>query len=163
MPQINQLSEILISQLFWLAVVFGIIYFVIARRMVPKIRQTVEAREKKIADDLGRAQAARAQADETEAAWRARMDSARAEAARLSQEAKQASSHETEARVRAASDKINLKIETAEQKIRDALSSARDEIETVAAEATSDLVKRLTGLTVGGNEAAAAVKAEFNV
>ena|SRR5947209_2867058 len=163
MPQINQLSEIFFSQLFWLAVVFGIIYFVIGRGMVPKIRGTVQAREKKIADDLARAQAARVQADETEAAWRARMDAARAEAARLSQEAKQESARETEARVKAAADKINLKVEKAEQKIRQSLSSARAEIETVAAEATRDMVKRLTGLAVGGNEAAAAVKAEFNV
>ena len=163
MPQINQLSEIFFSQLFWLAVVFGIIYFVIGRGMVPKIRGTVQAREKKIADDLARAEAARVQADETEAAWRARMDAARAEAARLSQEAKQESARETEARVKAAADKINLKVEKAEQKIRQSLSSARAEIETVAAEATRDMVKRLTGLAVGGNEAAAAVKAEFNV
>jgi len=163
MPQINQLSEIFASQLFWLAVVFGIIYFVIGRGMVPKIRGTVEARENRIADDLARAQAARAQADETEAAWRARMDAARAEAARLAQEAKQLSARETEARVKAATDKIDLKIDTAEQKIRKSLSSARAEIERVAVEAAADMVKRLTGLGVEAHEAAVAVKAELNV
>ena len=30
MPQINQLTAIFFSQLFWLLVVFGIIYFVIS-------------------------------------------------------------------------------------------------------------------------------------
>ena len=55
MPQINQLAEIFFSQLFWLLVVFGIIYFGIARGMVPKIQSTVELREKKIADDLAKA------------------------------------------------------------------------------------------------------------
>ena len=82
MPQITQLPLIIFSQLFWLAIVFGIIFFGIGRGMLPKIQSTVDAREKKIADDLERAQAARAEADETEAAWRARMDAARAEAAR---------------------------------------------------------------------------------
>ena len=35
MPQIEQLPFIFFSQLFWLAVVFGIIFFVIGRGMVP--------------------------------------------------------------------------------------------------------------------------------
>src|SRR3954452_23585236 len=101
MPQITQLPFIFFSQLFWLLLVFGIIFFGIGRGMLPKIQGTVDARERKIAADLEHAQAARVAADETEAAWRARMDSARAEAARLAQEAKQESARETEARVKA--------------------------------------------------------------
>src|SRR5919107_3337049 len=127
MPQIEQLPYIFFSQLFWLLVVFGIIFFGIGRGMLPKIQSTVDAREKKIAEDLERAQAARAAAEETEQAWRARMDAARAEAARLAQEAKQASARETEKRVKAAADKINLKVESSEAKIRDAVASARAE------------------------------------
>jgi F-type H+-transporting ATPase subunit b len=163
MPQIEQLPYIFFSQLFWLALVFGFIFFVIGRGMLPKIQGTVELRDAKIAEDLERAQAARAEAEETEAAWRARMDTARAEAARLAQEAKQESARETEARVKAAADKINLKVETSEAKIREAMSSARAEIEAVAAEATQEMVARLTGIDVAKQEAAAAVKAELNV
>ena len=163
MPQINQLSEIFFSQLFWLLLVFGFIYFVIGRGMVPKIQSTVEAREKRVSDDLERAQAARQAAEETEADWRARMDAARVEAAKLAQDARQESARQTEAKVRKAADKINLKVEAAETKIRDALQSARAEIETVAAEAAQDMVGRLTGIKVDKKDAAAAVKAELNV
>ena len=163
MPQLAQLPEIFWSQLFWLAVVFGIIFFVIGRGMVPKIQSTVDARESKIADDLERAQAARVAADETEAAWRERMDAARAEAARIAGEAKQASSRDTEAKVKAAADKLNLKVEAAEQKIRESVQSARGEIESVAVSLTQDLVSRLTGIKVDQKDAAQAVKAELNV
>ena len=162
MPQIEQLPYIFFSQLFWLTVVFGIVFFGIGRGMLPKIQGTVDLREKKIAEDLERAQAARAAADETEAAWRGRMDAARAEAARLAQEAKQASARETEAKVKAAADKINLKVESSEAKIRDAVAAARAEIEKVAAEASRDMVQRLTGIKVDPREAAAAVKSELN-
>jgi F-type H+-transporting ATPase subunit b len=162
MPQLSQLPLVLLSQLFWLAIALGFIFFVIARGMVPKIQATVEAREKKIAGDLEAAQAARLAADETEAAWRARMDAARADAARIAQEAKQASARDTEAKVSQAADKINLKVESAQATIRDALISARAEIETVAAEATRDMVGRLTGISVDAKDAAAAVKAELN-
>ena len=40
--------------------------------------------------------------------------------------------------------------------------SARAEIESVAAEATREMVQRLTGLKVDPKEAAVAVKAELN-
>jgi F-type H+-transporting ATPase subunit b len=163
MPQINQLSEIFFSQLFWLIVVFGIIYFVIGRGMVPKIRGTVDAREGQIAADLERAQAAREQADRTEAEWRGRMDAARAQAARVAQEAKQASAVETERRVKAAADVINSRVEAAEAEIRNAVAAARVEIESVAAEATREMVQRLTGIAVDTHDAATAVKAELNV
>jgi len=163
MPQLSQLSEVYLSQFFWLAVALGFIFFVIARGMVPKIQATVDTREQRIAGDLEAAQKAREAADETEAAWRARMDSARADAARIAQEAKGESARETEAKVKAAADKINLKVETAQGKIRDAVTSARAEIESVAAEATQEMVRRLTGIAVDKNEASAAVKAELNV
>src|SRR4249919_2175318 len=163
MPQISQLPVIFFSQLFWLLVVFGVIFFGIGRGMLPKIQSTVDAREKKIAEDLERAQAARAGAEETEAAWRARMDSARAEAARLAQEAKQSSARDAEARVKAAADKISLKVESSEAKIREALSTARSEIETVAGDATRLMVERLTGIEVVAKQAASAAKAELNV
>ena len=163
MPQLSQLSDVYLSQFLWLAIALGFIFFVIARGMVPKIQATVDAREQRIAGDLEAAQRARVGADETEAAWRERMDAARAEAARISQEAKAQSSRDTEAKVKAAADKVNLKVESAQGKIRDALASARSEVESVAAEATQEMVRRVAGLTVNKEEAAAAVKAELNV
>lgn len=162
MPQLSQLSEVYLSQFLWLAIALGFIFFVIARGMVPKIQATVDAREKRIASDLEAAQAARRAADETEAAWRERMDSARSDAARIAQEAKAESGRDTEAKIKAAADKINLKVETAQAKIRDTLSAARGEIESVAAQATQEMVQRLTGIAIDKKDAAAAVKAELN-
>ena len=163
MPQLSQLSEVYLSQFLWLAIALGFIFFVIARGMVPKIQATVDAREQRIAGDLEAAQKARAAADDTEAAWRERIDAARADAARIAQEAKAESGRDTEAKVKAAADKINLKIDSAQGQIREALAAARTEIESVAAEATQEMVRRLAGISVDKKEAAAAVKAELDV
>jgi len=163
MPQLSQLSQVYLSQFLWLAIALAFIFFVIARGMVPKIQATVDAREQRIAKDLEAAQAARGAADETEAAWRERMDSARAEAARIAEQAKTHSSRDTEAKVKAAADQINAKVESAQSGIREALTAARAEIEAVAAEATQEMVRRVAGLAVDPKDAAAAVKAEFNV
>ena len=163
MPQIEQLPYIFTSQLFWLLLVFGIIFFGIGRGMLPKIQSTVDLREQRIADDLAQAQAARAAAEQTEEAWRARMDEARAEAARLAQEARQESARQTEAKVRGAADKINAKVEAAEQQIRESVAAARAEIETMTAEVTREMVARVTGIQVDPADASRAVKAELNV
>jgi F-type H+-transporting ATPase subunit b len=163
MPQLSQLPDVFLSQLLWLAIGLGFIFFVIARGMVPKIQATVEAREQRIASDLEAAQAARGAAEETEAAWRERIDAARAEAARLANEAKQDIARKTEIRVKAAADKVGLKVAAAEGRIRDALAAARTEIQAVAAEAAQDMVVRLTGVKVDAKQAAAAVKAELDV
>jgi F-type H+-transporting ATPase subunit b len=152
MPQISQLPMVFWSQLFWLLVIFAIVFFVIGRGMLPKIQSTVDARDRKVAEDLERAQAARVAADETEAQWRVRMDAA-----------KQSSAKATEAKVKKAADKIGLKVDAASSKIREALEAARAEIEAVAAEASQEMVRRLTGITVDKKEAAAAVKAELHV
>ena len=163
MPQLSQLPDVLLSQLLWLAIGLGFIFFVIARGMVPKIQATVDAREQRIAGDLEAAQAARAAADQTEAQWRERMVAARADAARLAQDAKQASAGDTEAKVKAAADKVSRKAEASQAKIREAVLAARAEIEAVAAQATREMVERLTGIEVDSKEAAAAVKAQLHV
>ena len=87
---------------------------------------------------------------------------ARADAAKVASEAKQASARDTEARVKAASDKLNVTVEAAEAKIRDAVEAARSQFEAVAAEAARDMLARLAGKTVDQKQAAEAVKAEMN-
>jgi F-type H+-transporting ATPase subunit b len=159
MPQINQLPDIFFSQLFWLAVVFGIIYFWIGRGMVPKIQSVVEDRDKKIADDLAAAQRAREEAEASEEAYRERIDASRSEAMKVAQEAKHQAALDTEKRLKAVDAKIGKKIADAEAKIRDAADKARRELEPVAAEAASELVAKLTGQKIAAADAASTVKA----
>ena len=164
MPQLSQLSEVYLSQFLWLAIALGFIFFVIARGMVPKIQATVDAREQRIAGDLEAAQKARAAADETEAAWRERMDSARADAARIAQEAKAESARDTEAKVKAAAEKINVKVESAQaQDPRRAGVGPRRRSKPSPPTRRRKWSRRVSGLTVNKQEAAAAVKAELNV
>lgn len=162
MPQLTQLPLVAYSQFFWLLLVLALIYFGIGRAMLPKIQSTVDARDKRIVDDLAAAQAARTAADETEAAYRAHIDANRAEALKLAQAAKTASAKATEERVRAANDEIGAKVEAAEARIHAAAAAALADIESVAAEAARDMVARLAGLSVSATDATRAVKAAMS-
>jgi F-type H+-transporting ATPase subunit b len=161
MPQLNQLSDVLLSQLFWLALVLGFIYFVIGRGMVPKIQSTVDQRDQKIADDLAAAARAKAEADESEEAFRLRMDDSRAEAMKTTAAAKQEGAKSTERKIAKADASIQAKLAKAEEKIRTSRKEALANIETIAAELTQDIAGKVAGLKVSRDDAAKAVKAEL--
>ena len=158
MPQIAQLGETFASQLFWLLLIFGFVFFVIGRGMVPKVMETVSLRDKQVSDDLSAAAAARDEADQEEAAWRKRETENRTSAQAIIAEAKANASHATEARLAKANESIDARMTEAEVRIASARNGALQEIEMVATEAANDIVQRLAGVTVDEAAARAAVK-----
>lgn len=158
MPQIAQIAATYASQVFWLLVVFGAIYVFIGRGMLPKIQATVEAREQRIADDLAAAERARAKANETEAAYHARMDAARIQSQALTATAKSDAAIATEKRVKASDAVLATQAAVANANLREAQIKALAGIEDVAVEAAQDIVQLLSGAHVDRAEAQSAVK-----
>lgn len=158
MPQIAQIAATYASQIFWLLIIFGLIYFVIGKGMLPKIEATVEARDQKIASDLAAAEAARAKADETEAAYRARIDEARAAAQKAVQDAKAGAAADAEQRVKAADVVLAAKAAEADAALKAAQAKALAEIESVATEAAQEIVAKVSGISVDKADAESAVK-----
>ncbi len=162
MPQIAQLGETYASQIFWIILIFGSIFFVVGKGMVPKVMETVSMRDTQIADDLAAAEAARNQADAEEEAWRTRENENRAKAQAIIAEAKATSAKATEVRLAEAGVQIDARLAEADARIATARDSALDEIETVASDAASDIVKRIAGVDVSANAARTAVKGALN-
>lgn len=162
MPQIAQLTEhswYLASQLFWLLLVFGAIYVVVGRGMLPKIESTVDARDRKIANDLAAAKEAHASADTIEEEYRRQSEAARAEAQQAVQQAKAKAARDAEKRLAKIDTDLNAKMASAEVAIAEARSSAMAEIASVASEAARDLVAKVSGAKVTAADADKAVKA----
>lgn len=162
MPQIAQLAETYASQIFWMLVFFGFVFFVIGKGMVPKVMATVETRDKQIASDLAAAEAARTAADAQEEAWRVQANTQRAEAQALIAKAKAEAAKAAETRLAAASVKLDAQVEAADVRIAQARQGALAEIEAVAVEAATDIAERVAGLKVDGRSAQAAVKEALN-
>ena len=158
MPQIAQLSQTYSSQIFWILLIFGFVFFVIGRGMVPKVMSTVESRDRQIEADLVAAEAARRQADAEEEAWRVHSNAQRAEAQGIIAHAKSDAGKSTEARMADANAALDARIAAADDRIAAARTNALGEIETVASEAAGDIVSRLAGISVDRDAARAAVK-----
>ena len=158
MPQIAQLAETYSSQIFWLLLIFGALFFIVGRGMVPKVVETVSQRDTQIASDLAAAQAAREQADREEEAWRLRENANRANAQALVAEAKAEAGRRDETRLSEAQTRFDAQLADADARIGASRDQALSEIETVAAEAAQDIVHRLAGVQVPAAQAQAAVK-----
>lgn len=162
MPQIAQLTEdswYLISQLFWLLLVFGGIYLVIGRGMLPKIEATVDSRDRKIADDIAAAKAAHTSADAIEEDYRVQLDTSRANAQAQVAAAKTQSARDSEKALATVDAELSTKLAAAEASVDEARNSALAEIENVAADAARDLVAKFSGAKVSAAEAGKTVKA----
>ncbi len=158
MPQISQLVSTFGSQLFWLLITFGLVYLVIGRSMLPKVQSTVDSRNKRISDDLNAARIAHRQADDIEEKYKARQSADREEAQKLTAEAKKAAALASDKRVSDADKRIAVKIAKAEEEIAAQTKAAMAEIENVTAEATQDIVSKLTAAKVTKAKAVQAVK-----
>lgn len=159
MPQIAQIAETYASQIFWLVIIFGLIYFGIGRAMLPKVEGVIEARDKKIADDLAEAGRARTTADEIENDYRARIAAAHADALKAAQDAKASATAEAEKRVKAADEELARKAAEAEARLNAAKTEALGGVEAVAAEAAQDIVAKVSGIKASQDAALSAVKA----
>tara|TARA_B110001454_G_C12692377_1_gene422830 strand:- start:1180 stop:1671 length:492 start_codon:yes stop_codon:yes gene_type:complete len=162
MPQIAQLAATYSSQIFWLLLTFGFVFFVIGLGMVPKVQSTVDARDAKIADDLATAKASFARADELEEQNRARDAEARANAQAIVAAAKAKAAKDAEKKIATEDKKIATKLAEAEEAIRAASAKALAEIEAVSADAAQDVVARISGASVSAADAKKAVKAALN-
>ena len=161
MPQISQLLEVYGGQWFWLLLVIGIIYFGIARNMVPKISKTVDDRHKRISDDLAAAQDAQDRAERIEEEYRNAINDAKADAVGKVNEAKAAAAKKNEAAIKRADTTSAKKAEEADVALKSATAEALEEIEAVAVEAAQDIVSAVSGAKVSAAEAKKAVKAAF--
>ena len=134
MPQISQIAATYASQIFWLLITFGILYFGIGKMMVPRVTGVMDLRERQIAEDLAAAGRTRAEATTTEAAWQAEMDAARAAAQAEVVAAKSRAAQSTEAQLRTVDEQLNERIAHHDLAIGNAKAAAMVKVQDIAAE-----------------------------
>ncbi|WP_375271724.1 ATPase [Sphingomonas sp.] len=162
MPQISQIAATYASQIFWLLITFGILYFGIGKMMVPRVTGVMDLRERQIAEDLATAERTRAEATTTEAAWQAEMDAARAAAQAEVVAAKSRAAQSTEAQMRDVDEQLNERIAHHDIAIGNAKAAAMVKVQDLAAETVQDLVAKVAGMTVSPEVAHAAVRQELH-
>lgn len=155
MPQLDFGNPLMISQVVWLFVIFGLLVFLTYQFLLPPVAGVIENRRARIAADLDAARDARAEAEAAEAGRRDSTARARAEAQASVAAAAQAAQAESAARAEALAARLDKQIAEAETRIGSARDSAMGALREVATDATNALVQRLAGLSDGAAVSAA--------
>jgi F-type H+-transporting ATPase subunit b len=147
------------SQLLWLAITFGVFYYLVSKLISPRIGGIIAEREGRIAGDLAEAKRMKDEADAAVAKYEQELAEARAKAQAIAREAGDAAKAETDAeRTRLEAD-LSKKIAEAEQSIAAIKNRALAEVSTVAEDTAAEIVRQLAGVTVTKADAASAVAA----
>lgn len=133
------------SQIFWLVVCFAVLYFLMAKFVLPSIGKTIESREQKIQADLDAAQkandAARASGVEQDKA----LAEARGQASGLIREASEAAAAQTSAKLHEVGDRLAGDITAAERRIGEQRTQALAGLGSMSTDIATAVMGKLVG------------------
>jgi len=159
MPQIQQLAETGLSQVFWLVVTFAALFFFLRGVALPKVAEVLDARRRKIEGDLDKASALKGEAEKALAQYQAAMAEGREKAQAMLRKV----GDEAQAKAAAAQDALAQRlakdVKAAEDRIAAARRAALVNIEQLAAELAQAATERLIGVKVDAASAKSAVGA----
>jgi F-type H+-transporting ATPase subunit b len=141
------------SQLFWLVVLFGAGYLVMAKIVTPRIGAVLEERRQTVGNDLEKARAASAEATKIRADYESDLEKARIEAAEFAKQAAMEATKKAEAADAKIARKLVEKAGAAEAKLAEAKSSAMANLNNVAAEAAMAMVASLASIKINSTQA----------
>jgi F-type H+-transporting ATPase subunit b len=134
------------SQLFWLVVLFGAGYVVMAKMVTPRIGAVLEERRQTLDGDLEKARNASADAAKTRAEYESDLEKARSDAAEFAKQAAIEATKKAEAADAKVARKLADKVASAEAALAKTKTEALANLNDVAAEAAMDAVAALAGI-----------------
>lgn len=145
MPQLDFNNVLTISQVVWMALIFGALYLLLAQWALPQVATVLDKRASRIAGDLDTAHLAKTEADTAIAEVHAATRRASAEAQAAIAGAVAHAKAEAVEQARTTNERLDAQLTEAERRIASARTAAMGALREVAAEAASAVVTRLTG------------------
>lgn len=133
------------GQLFWLAILFGLLYWLMSKKALPRIASILEARRETIAAALRSADAAQKSAEAAAMAQEQALAKAKSDAQGIAEMARAKSNGEIEATRKSVEKTLSDKLAAAEASIQASKSAAMGNVEGIASELVGAMVEQLTG------------------
>lgn len=157
LPQIEQ-SGTFVSQIFWLVVTFGILYYVMDRKILPRMTGVMEERQEKIESDLAKAERLRVEAQEIYDSYQQSLQDGRSQAQKILREASDELAREQAERNAAFASELQQKVADAEVRIAKAKDDALAEIDQAAVDTAHAATAKLIGGEFAQDDVEKAVK-----
>ena len=155
MPQLN--PDYWFSQIFWVILIFGILYVILWRKILPKINENLENRKSQILNDLDDAQKFKDQSEEKLSEYNKILNQAKQEAKKILDETRKKINRDIENKKNQFNLEINKEIENAEKEIKMLKLSSIKDINKIAIETSSEIVRKIIGTEVNASSVSAIV------
>lgn len=147
------------GQLFWLAISFGCLYWLMSKVALPRVGGILADRAATLARDLDEATAMQAKAEASSKAYEDALTSARGKAQGIAQAAREAGAKASDERRKVVEAELAEKLNKAEASIVTAKAKAMENVRGLGSETAIAIVEKLTGNAPSPAEAAKAVDA----
>ena len=155
MPQLD--VSTFAPQLVWLAITFVALYLLMWKLGLPRVDAIIEARRKRLDDDLARADEIKTKAEAVIAAYQKTLAEARAQAQAAIKERTDRFAAEAAERQRRLAEALTEQTKAAEREIAAAKERAFAEIRNVAIDVARSVTEKLTGSAADEGSLAPAV------
>ena len=156
MPQLN--PDYWVSQIFWVILIFGILYVILWRTILPKINENLENRKSQILTDLDDAQKFEDQSKEKISDYNKILNQAKQEAKKILDGTRTKVNRDIENKKKQFNLEIKKEIEKAEKEIKTLKLSSIENINKIAIETSSEIVRKILGTEVNASSVSAIVE-----
>ena len=143
MPQLD--PEYWPSQVFWLIIIFVIIYILISKIFIPKIKGSIDMREDKIRKDLEEAKTFREQAELKLKEYNSLMETAKIDVKKIISKSRQKLNEDMRIKREDAQKKIDAEILNAETEIKKFKVDSFNKVNLISQDIVSNLIKDIFG------------------
>jgi F-type H+-transporting ATPase subunit b len=140
-------KETFASQLVSFAIAFALLYFIVSKFALPRVGSILASREGMIENDLAEAQKLKDESDDALKAYETELANARARAQAIGTETRDKLNAQAESDRKVLESSLATKLADAEKTIAETRKTAMGNVRSIASDAASAIVQRLTGVT----------------
>ena len=155
MPQLN--PEFWISQIFWLTLVFGILYIVLSKLILPRISSNLELRKSQIQENIEAADKQRKDSEIKLKEYDNIISKSKLDSKNLFNETREKTLKAINIKKETLEKQIDDEIKKAEIEINQLRKSAPQKINRIAIETSSEILKNVIGAEINNSSISAIV------
>ena len=156
MPQLN--PDYWVSQIFWVMLIFGTLYVILWKAILPKINENLENRKSQILTDLDEAQKLKNQSEKKISEYNMILSKAKQDAKKILDETRKKINLDIENKNNQFNQEIEKEIENAKKEIKTLKLSSIKDINKISIETSSEVVRKMVGTEVNTSSVSAIVE-----
>jgi len=143
MPQLD--PKYWFSQGFWLIITFATLYLLISKLFIPKIKNNIDDRERKIKEDLEKAKSYKENSEIKNREYERVIEKSKKDIAKMINDSRKKLDKDIQIKKRSIEKQINDEIKKTENEIETLKKNSLPSIEKISEELTSKIIHEVTG------------------